>query len=153
MSYQESFEKIKKLAESLKAADVNGHYAFQFDITGEDEGSFYVEINDGKVVCEPYDYKDNNAVISASSEEIIKYFNGEIAVITVNGSDADVLWNVIKASEKKEEAKPVEKKTAPAAKTETVTKTTPASAKPSTRKPSCRTTSKKKTAPKKNSSK
>ncbi|MCI5911035.1 MAG: SCP2 sterol-binding domain-containing protein [Oscillospiraceae bacterium] len=152
MSYQESFEKIKKLAESLKAADVNGHYAFQFDITGEDEGSFYVEINDGKVICEPYDYKDNNAVISASSEEIIKYFNGEIAVITVNGSDADVLWNVIKASEKKEEAKPVENKAA-AAKTETVTKTTPASAKPSTRKPSCRTTSKKKTAPKKNSSK
>ena len=151
MSYQESFEKIKKIAESLKAADVNGHYAFQFDITGEDEGSFYVEINDGKVICEPYDYKDNNAVISASSEEIIKYFNGEIAVITVNGSDADVLWNVIKASEKKE-AKPVENKAA-AAKTETVTKTTPASAKPSTRKPSCRTTSKKKTAPKKNSSK
>lgn len=138
MSYQESFEKIKKLAESLKADDVKGHYAFQFDITGDDEGSFYVEINDGKVVCEPYDYKDNNAVISATSDEIAKYFKGEIAVITVDGSDADVLWNVIKASESKTEEKPAEKKTAPAAKSETVTKTAPASAKAPARKPSNR---------------
>ena len=138
MSYQESFEKIKKLAESLKADDVKGHYAFQFDITGDDEGSFYVEINDGKVFCEPYDYKDNNAVISATSDEIAKYFKGEIAVITVDGSDADVLWNVIKASESKTEEKPAEKKTAPAAKAETVTKTAPASAKAPARKPSNR---------------
>ena len=138
MSYQESFEKIKKLAESLKADDVKGHYAFQFDITGDDEGSFYVEINDGKVVCEPYDYKDNNAVISATSDEIAKYFKGEIAVITVDGSDADVLWNVIKASESKTEEKPAEKKTAPTAKAETVTKTAPASAKAPARKPSNR---------------
>lgn len=99
MSYQESFEKLKKKAESLKASDVDGHYAFQFNIIGDDEGSFYMEIVDGKVNCEPYDYKDNNAVISASSEEIAKYFNGEIAVIDVNGSDADILWNIIKTSE------------------------------------------------------
>ena len=46
-------------------ADVSGigeHLAFQFDITGEGQGTFYAEVKEGKLYVEPYEYYDRDAI-------------------------------------------------------------------------------------------
>jgi hypothetical protein len=111
MAYHESFEKIAAQVNGLDASKVEGHFAFQFNIISEeDAGIFYVEINDGKIIAMPYDYQDNDAVVSATSEEIIKYFNNESANYEVMGDKLDVLTAVVVNSANKK--KPAAKKTA-----------------------------------------
>lgn len=130
MSYQDSFEKVKALVDKLDASMVDGHYAYEFDIIGDDEGKFYVEINGGKIVAQPYDYIDNDAMVTAPSAEIIKYFSNEKSDIEVSGDKLDILTTIIINSAPKKKAKTTAAKpTAPAkactAKT-TATKTTAA---------------------------
>ena len=53
MTDEEFFAKVK---EKFMDADVSGimeHLAYQFNITGEAEGIFYVEVKDGELFVEP----------------------------------------------------------------------------------------------------
>ena len=54
MTFEAMFAKVKEL---LSGADVSGigeHLAYQFNITGEAQGIFYVEVKDGLLHVEPY---------------------------------------------------------------------------------------------------
>lgn len=126
MTYQESFESIRKKAEALDASKTEGHFAYQFNIEGEDEGIFYVEIKEGKVSAHPYDYIDNTAVISGASSEIEKYLSGLESSVKVESGSADVLNKVIEGSKKKEAPKAAKKETETQSKT--AAKTTAAKA-------------------------
>ena len=79
MTYQEIFENVKKSLSKAKASAVNGDAAFEFDIVGEGEGAFYVQIKDGSVNIEPYDYKDNDARLIADADTFIKIAKGELS--------------------------------------------------------------------------
>ena len=55
MTYEEL---VARVSEAMKLAKVSrqvGHVAFQFNVEGEAEGIFYLEIADGKVNVEPYE--------------------------------------------------------------------------------------------------
>ena len=68
MTFQELFEQVKM---EFRKADVSGvkeHLAFQFNITGEAAGSFYVEVRDG----EPYEYHDRDAAFTCSADTLLK---------------------------------------------------------------------------------
>ena len=78
MKYEELIEIIKKAAEKADAGNIQGHVAFQFNVTGEAEGVFYLEVNEGKIRVEPYDYKDRDVLITSSAEHIIKIMNGKL---------------------------------------------------------------------------
>ena len=78
MTYKEIVEKVKKEFGNADVSNYEDHLAIQINITGEGEGIFYAEINDGKLAIEPYDYTDNNAMITASADDIIKIFSGKL---------------------------------------------------------------------------
>ncbi|MDO5141375.1 MAG: SCP2 sterol-binding domain-containing protein, partial [Eubacteriales bacterium] len=70
--YAELFSEIKG---RFMAADVSGiteHLAYQFNITGEGEGIFYVEIKDGQLFVEPYEYFDRDAIFICSANTLLK---------------------------------------------------------------------------------
>ena len=62
-------------------ADVSGiteHLAYQFNITGEASGIFYVEVKDGKLYVEPYEYFDRDAMFTCSAETLRELAEGKL---------------------------------------------------------------------------
>ena len=49
-----------------------------FSIEGKAHGVFYVEIKNGKINVEPYEYYDRNAIITATGTNLIKLINGKL---------------------------------------------------------------------------
>ena len=54
MTYAEFFEKIRDKYMNVDVSDIKEHLAYQFNIIGEAEGIYYVEVKDGKLYVEPY---------------------------------------------------------------------------------------------------
>ncbi len=70
MDYFKAFETIKTVLEKADITPDNGHFAIQVRISDEDAGGiFYIEIRDGRVFAEPYDYYDNNADVLTSVKD------------------------------------------------------------------------------------
>ncbi len=78
MTYEEVVKKVKTAAKKADVSSVKEHVAFQFNITGDGAGAFYVEIKDGAVNVEPYDYYDRNALITGSADTIVKMMSGKL---------------------------------------------------------------------------
>lgn len=78
MTYNEIVEKVKKEFGKADVSNYEDHLALQINITGEGEGTFYTEINQGSLSIEPYDYNDNNATLTASADDIISIFSGKL---------------------------------------------------------------------------
>lgn len=78
MKYEELIETIRKAAAKADASSIQSHVAFQFNVTGDAEGVFYLEIKDGKINVEPYDYKDRDVLITSSADHIVKIMNGKL---------------------------------------------------------------------------
>jgi putative sterol carrier protein len=66
MTFLEAFENLQSKFERFDVSDIKEHYAFQFNITGDGSGTFYVEIADGKMIVRPYDYHDRDAEFTAT---------------------------------------------------------------------------------------
>ena len=98
MTYEEFFKKVK---EAFADADVSGmteHLAYQFNITGEAEGIFYVEVKEGKLYVEPYDYHDRDAMFTCSAENLMKIANGKLdPILAVTLKKLKVEGNIDKA--------------------------------------------------------
>ncbi|MBQ4059453.1 MAG: SCP2 sterol-binding domain-containing protein [Lachnospiraceae bacterium] len=77
MTYEQLVEKVKKLTEGMRVSKDIGHIAYQFNVEGEAEGAFYIELDNGKVNVEPYEYYDRNVLIITSAEMIIKVLEGK----------------------------------------------------------------------------
>lgn len=80
MTYEEIVEQVKAAYAKADASKVEGHVAVQVDVRGEGEGAFYIEVADGKVVVEPYEYKDNDAKVTTTAETIIAIASGKLGV-------------------------------------------------------------------------
>lgn len=78
MTYEEVFEKFKKQFKDTDVSKVNEHLAYQFNITGEGEGSFYAEVKDGKLSIEPFEYYDRDALFICSAENLFKIIAGKL---------------------------------------------------------------------------
>lgn len=78
MTYEELVAEIKKAATKADASKIKEHIAFQFNITGEAAGAFYLEIKDGQVDVQPYEYYDRDVLITSTAENIIKIMNGKL---------------------------------------------------------------------------
>lgn len=119
MTYEEFFAKVKEKFIAADVSDITEHLAYQFNITGEAEGIFYVEVKDGKLYVEPYDYYDRDAVFTASAENLMKIAEGKLdPVLAFTMKKLKVEGNIDKAlklkgmidSKKKAEKKPEKKK-------------------------------------------
>lgn len=77
MTYQEVFEKVKTLFGNADVSGFREHLAYQFNITGEGAGSFYVEVSEGKLSIEPYEYHDRDASFTCSADTLLKIAAGK----------------------------------------------------------------------------
>ncbi len=79
MSFIERFEEIKKVFKDAKATDIKEHLAIQINLTdAESSGIMYLEVADGKVIVEPYDYIDRDAMFVVASEDLIAIAKGKL---------------------------------------------------------------------------
>ena len=60
MKYADMFARVKGMFMQADVSDITEHLAYQFNITGEAEGIFYVEVKEGKLYVEPYEYFDRD---------------------------------------------------------------------------------------------
>ncbi len=77
MTYEQIVELAKKSLNKTAAKDIKENIAVEFDIYGEGEGAFYVQIIEGKLLVEPYEYYDRDAKIIVTGDELEKIIKGE----------------------------------------------------------------------------
>lgn len=78
MTYEEIFSQTKELILSHDVSDVKGHIAVQINIKGEGEGAFYIEVFDGGVNIEPYEYYDRDCIFNVSGKNFLKICDGSL---------------------------------------------------------------------------
>lgn len=77
MTYEKIVEKMRELIARKDVSKVKEHLAYQFNITGEGEGSFYLEVNHGEAHVEPYEYYDRHAIFICTAELLFDIINGK----------------------------------------------------------------------------
>ena len=85
MTYAEFFSKIRGEFMGADVSDIQEHLAYQFNITGEASGIFYVEVKDGKLHVEPYEYFDRDAMFTGSAETFMKIADGKLDPVAAVG--------------------------------------------------------------------
>lgn len=129
MTYEEVVEKVREAYSSADATSVEEHAAIQFNIQGEGEGAFYLEILDGKIVVQPFEYFDRDATVFTTAATLQEIADGKMDVVEAfttgklhiegNLGKAALLQNVkFNESEKKVEEPAAKKEVKAAAKTE-----------------------------------
>ena len=79
MTYAEFFYEIKNRFMGTDVSDIHEHLAYQFNIEDEEAGGiFYVEVKDGELFVEPYEYHDRDAMFVASPDTFMKIAEGKI---------------------------------------------------------------------------
>ena len=123
MTYEKIVENLQKKFAKADVKEIKAHVAVQVDITGEGEGAFYVEISDGKLAIEPYEYYEHDAKLIVSADNLTAVVDGKLdasvayneGLLQVEGNleSAAVLKALIPA---KKAAAPAKKAAAPAKK-------------------------------------
>lgn len=78
MTYEEVVKKAKQATKKMDAGKIAGHIAIQFDVEGEGEGAFYVEVSNAKVAVEPYEYYDHNCKVRGGADAILALLAGKL---------------------------------------------------------------------------
>ena len=78
MTYEEIVEKVRERLKDADTSKVDGFLAIQVNITEEGAGAFYVEVKDGKLSVEPYEYHDRQALLTMKSKNFIKLMEGSL---------------------------------------------------------------------------
>lgn len=165
MTYEKLVAKVKSSYAKADASKIADHIAVQVNVSGEAEGIFYIEVSEGKLAVEPYDYHDHDMIIFADEKAIVDIASGKVAladaikneVVSVAGPDIDKALQIGNVEFKKAAAKKATAKK-PAAKKTTAKKAEPkaeakvevkaAEAKTETKKPAAKKAVAKKAEPK-----
>ena len=78
------FASILKRARTLAAeADISqvDFLAVQINIEGEENGVFYVEVKDGRISVEPYEYYDRQCAVTISDADFSKLTRGKLDTV------------------------------------------------------------------------
>lgn len=78
MTYEEIFAKSKELILANDASGIEGHLAVEVDITGEGSGAFYIELKDGNIYVEPYEYYDRDCKLIISGDDFLSICSGSL---------------------------------------------------------------------------
>ncbi len=127
MTYEEVVKEAQKIAAKGDASGIKEHLAVQYNITGEGEGAFYMEVKDGRIDVQPYDYNDRDILVTADARTILDMMSGKLDAvkaylthkITAEGElgKADILKKLISNGKKAgKAAAKAEKKSAKAVK-------------------------------------
>ena len=130
MTYAEFFHEIKGKFMGTDVSTINEHLAYQFCIEDEEAGGiFYVEVKEGVLYVEPYEYYDKDANFIADVKTFRKIAEGKLDPVVAftsgklrvegNIDKALLLKDVIELKKKQEKAERAAKKKAEEKKTTT----------------------------------
>ena len=123
MTFIKAYENINaRLNQNSAKAKADYDFAVQVELTNKDcSGIMYIQNKDGKLVSEPYDYRDNTAAISVSYSYLSKLLDGRLnpsdgiakgyIAVTGDASVLDAICGIV--PEEKPAKKASAKKTAP----------------------------------------
>ena len=98
MTFEEFFQEVRETLIEADVSEIEEHLAYQFNITGEAAGSFYVEVKDGDLYVEPYEYFDRDVVFTCSAKTLKKIAKGKLdPVMAVTLQKLKVDGNIEKA--------------------------------------------------------
>lgn len=79
MTYADFFYEIKGKFMGADVSDIHEHLAYQFCIEDEEAGgSFYVEVKNGELFVEPYEFYDRDAMFISTPDVLLKIAEGEM---------------------------------------------------------------------------
>lgn len=79
MTYADYFYEMKNKFMGTDVSDIREHLAYQFDIEDEEAGGiFYVEVKNGELFVEPYEFYDRDAKFIASAETLMAIAEGKM---------------------------------------------------------------------------
>ena len=79
MTYADFFYEIKGKFMGADVRDIHEHLAFQFNIEDEEAGgAFFVEVIDGVLYVEPYEFYDRDAMFICAPDVLLKIADGEM---------------------------------------------------------------------------
>ena len=125
MTFIEAFDKVKAAMAGADASALEGHLAIQVNLSDEDaHGICYIEVSEGQLFVEPYDYYDRDAIITVESKDLVRVMSGRLGLEkAIEKGVVAVEGNLDAALELKKLAKKVTKKTAAKAEEAPVKKT------------------------------
>ena len=98
MTYADMFSQVKAELVHADVSHISEHLAYQFNIIGEAEGIFYVEVKDGKLYVEPYEYFDRDVIFTCTAENLEKIAIGKLdPILAVTLGKLKVEGNIDKA--------------------------------------------------------
>ena len=77
MTFEEMFARVKEMFQTADVSSIREHLAYQFNIIGDAAGVFYVELKDGVLHIEPYEYNDRDALFPCSADTLFKIASGK----------------------------------------------------------------------------
>ena len=79
MTFDELLEKVRGLSSRIDPSGTD-FLAVQVNVTGkkEESGVFYVEVKDGNVSVEPYEYNDRDCAITMKNANFNKLLDGKL---------------------------------------------------------------------------
>ena len=78
MTYSEYFSSVKTKFMGADVSDITEHLAYQFNVVGDASGIFYVEVKDGQLFIEPYEYYDRDVIFTATADVFSKIMDGKL---------------------------------------------------------------------------
>ncbi|MCR4890534.1 MAG: SCP2 sterol-binding domain-containing protein [Ruminococcus sp.] len=81
MTFEELLSKVRKMASNVDVSGVD-FLAVQVNITGSNGGVFYVEVKNGVLSIEPYEYHDRNCEITMSMDNFNKLIDGQLDAVS-----------------------------------------------------------------------
>ena len=77
MTFEELMTKVRGMADRV---DISGtdFLAVQITITGDNGGVFYVEVKDGRIDAQPYEYNDRQCEIVINMDNFNKLLDGKL---------------------------------------------------------------------------
>ena len=77
MTFSEYFSNVKTIFTGADVSDIKEHLAYQFNVIGEASGIFYVEVKDGNLYIEPYEYFDRDAIFTGTAKLFTEIMTGK----------------------------------------------------------------------------
>lgn len=77
MTFNELLTKVRGMSEKIDPSGVD-FLAVQVNIKGDNSGVFYIEVKNGNISVEPYEYNDRSCAITMTMDNFNKLIDGKL---------------------------------------------------------------------------